>query len=86
MSVQINFSKRNLFKNLTEFFDLFSENLGRHFVKNDSLINPEAQVVLKNPEDRQIIENAVQEMKNNRQITRKTITLSNNRTVTLSIE
>ncbi len=86
MSLQIYFSKRNFSKNLDNFFGVFSDSLVSQFLKDDSLINPEAHVVLRNPVDREIVDNAVQEMKNNKEITSKTITLSSNKTVTLSID
>ena len=86
MSLQIHFSKRNFSKNLSSIIGILSDNLIGQFVNDDSIIDPEAHIVLKNPEDRIIVDNAVQEMKNNRNINRKTITLSNDKTVTLSID
>lgn len=86
MSLQFNLSTKNFSRNVGSIVGVISDSLLSPFIKDEAIISQEASIVLKNPLDREIVDSAVQEMKNNRQITSKTITLSNNRKITLSID
>ena len=56
------------------------------FESGDAIINPNAQHLLNNPIDKVKIDSAVQELKKDRSLKNKTITLSNSKKVTLSVE
>ena len=86
MAVQFNLSTKNFTRNISSLVDVLSDSLIGSWIKDESLMSQEAYSVLKNPADREIVDNAVQEMKNNRNLSRKTVTLSNKKTITLSIE
>lgn len=63
MSLQIDFFRnRNFSKNLDNFFRVFSDSLVCQCLKDYSLIDTEAHVVLRNPVIREIVDNAVQEL------------------------
>lgn len=86
MSIRLNYTTRNLYRNFESVFNVLSNSLLSQFNNNDSIINPEAQIALNNPIDRIKIDQAVQELKSDRRIKRKTITLSNHKNITLSVE
>ncbi|MEO9512486.1 MAG: hypothetical protein ABJN84_09570 [Flavobacteriaceae bacterium] len=76
----------NLPEKISLVYGLLASTLFSQFRSEDSIISREAQGVLQNPEDKEQIDKAVQEMKKDSSITRKKLTLSNNKEIIISID
>ncbi len=80
----------HLFENLPEklnlVYTLLAGTLFSQFRSDDAIISREAQGVLQNPVDKERIDKAVQEMKKDSSITKKKLTLSNNKEIIISID
>lgn len=76
----------NFPEKLNLVYSVLMGTLFSQFSGEDSIINPEAQRILQNPEDRKTINDAVQKLKNDPEKRKKKLTLSNNKEVIISLD
>ncbi|WP_282051386.1 hypothetical protein [Maribacter aquivivus] len=76
----------NLPEKINIVYSVLAGAIFSQFGTNDSIINPEAYTTLKNPVDREMINAAVQELKNDPSLRNKKLTLSNQEELIISVD
>lgn len=76
----------NLPKKISMVYSVLAGTFFSQFTSKDTIINPEAHLILQNRDDRKIIDDAVQELKNDPSIRNKKLTLSNKEELVISVD